>query len=47
MTGRGVHEAKYEQFYAWKVEKPQNNTSSPSFHNVYVTNRSVTKGLVT
>ena len=24
-------EAEYEHFYAWKVEKPQNNTSSPSF----------------
>ena len=25
-------EAEYEHFYACKVEKPQNNTSSPSFH---------------
>ena len=32
-------EAEYEHLYASKVEKPQNNTSSPSFHNVYVTNQ--------
>ena len=27
-------EAEYEHFYTREVEKPQNNTSSPSFHNV-------------
>ena len=33
-----IFEAEYEHFYAWKVEKRQNNTSPPSFYNVYVTN---------
>ena len=31
-------EAENEFFCTWKVEKPQNNISSPSFHNVNVTN---------
>ena len=30
-------EADYEHFYTWKIEKSQNDRSSPSFHNVYVT----------
>ena len=32
-------EAEYEHFYTCKVEKPQNNTSSPSFHNLHVTKK--------
>ena len=32
-----IFEADYEHFYTWKIEKSQNDRSSPSFHNVYVT----------
>ena len=32
-----IFEADYEHFYTWKIEKSQNDRSSPSFYNVYVT----------